>query len=231
MHTNNPTLVPLGRTVNYVDLDLSFGLSETLIATIHHACDQIEGEGCEGVLTIHLKGNGCADITTNPGDPVEVHRVNAWNRALRRIERVEATTISVVEESVNSLGLAVLLTTDFRVACVGVEFGLNYSGGGIMPDMTLFRLVNQAGTAATRQLCLFSSKISAVEAEQLRLIDKISENTAACVERFLRERDVMDAANHCVRRRLISEACTASYEDAIGRHLAASDRFLRNIKP
>ncbi len=226
MHTSIQAVQSHGRTVVTLDLKIPDVLSKSIVSNINDACARSEDAGTGAVLVIrisHAGTNGDADSVITG-----VSMVNAWNRALRALERLNTMTIAVADESVGSLGLAVVLATDYRVARPGVCFGMSYRGQEIMPDMMLYRLANQAGPAAARRLSLSTAELPASDAQGLGLIDVISEYPQDIVEKLLGARAATSGDAYAIRRRLIKEAASTTYEEALGHHLAACDRVLRS---
>jgi isomerase DpgB len=93
--------------------------------------------------------------------------------------------------------------------------------------MGLYRLANQAGAAAVRRAVLLGVPLTATEALGLGLIDEVAADPAAAAAAARTLLGASPASDLAIRRRLLLDATTTSYEDALGRHLAACDRQLR----
>jgi isomerase DpgB len=94
--------------------------------------------------------------------------------------------------------------------------------------MSLYRLCQQVGAARARQVLLWSSTITAATAIEIGLIDQIDDAVDRATHRILSLR--RPGAEMAVRRRLVLEATSTPYEDALGTQLAACDRELRRIR-
>ena len=120
-----------------------------------------------------------------------------------------------------------LLATDYRIAARDTWLGISSVGGSTWPGMALYRLVNQLGVARARQAALFGVEVPAARALGWGLLDEVVDDTVA------RAREVLDAFGPIsgkelsIRRQLLAEATSTSFEDALGAHLAACDRALR----
>lgn len=201
-------------------------LTAELIQLVNEFCDQAEDVTGDTVAIVHLG----PDEPTGahwPGD-ISIHLVNRWERALRRVERLSAVTVAAATGHCASPALEVLLATDYRLAAADTEFALPTTAGQLWPGMVLHRLANQVGVARTRQLLLFSPTITAAGAGALGLVDEMTEDLPAAVRRAVAALEMVEGSEFAIRRRLLLDAPTTSFEDALGVHLAASDRALRH---
>jgi isomerase DpgB len=153
--------------------------------------------------------------------------VNQWERVLRRLERLPAATLAVVEGECTGLALETLLTTDYRVAGTEATFRVPATVEGTWPGMSLYRLANQLSVAQVRRLALFGVEVGAARAVELGLLDEIGEDAEALARAALEVLGGGRGKELAIRRRLLLDATSTSYEDALGSHLAASDRTLR----
>ncbi|GAA2266643.1 hypothetical protein GCM10010232_68780 [Streptomyces amakusaensis] len=204
-------------------------LSRELIARVQAFADQAEEAGPDSVAVLRLTGDAPADAPVGvPADGVSIALVNKWERALRRIERLSATTVAVVDGECGGTALETLLTTDLRLGTPDVWLRLPSGAGpgSAWPGMALYRLANQVGVARVRRAALFDTPVGAVDALELGLLDEIADDldTAVAVALAVTPGRGADVA---VRRQLLLEATTTTFEEALGRHLAACDRVLR----
>jgi isomerase DpgB len=81
-----------------------------------------------------------------------------------------------------------------------------------------------------RRWILFGHPLSAVEAVDARLVDEVAEDTAAALATAIALLATADGADLAVRRQLMLDATTTSFEEALGRHLAACDRLSRRTR-
>jgi isomerase DpgB len=198
-------------------------LTPDLVADVEALADRAEDASTGAVAVI--KVTGAADRAW-PGD-VGIHLVNKWERALRRLERVGVATVGVVTGECGGPAAEVLLSTDYRIATPDLTLRLPALGGQLWPGMVLHRLANQVGVAGVRQLALFGSAISADDAARLSLVDDVVEDVAKGLAVAGNLLGGAAGTELAIRRRLLLDAPTTSFEDALGTHLAACDRALR----
>ncbi|WIM94394.1 enoyl-CoA hydratase-related protein [Actinoplanes oblitus] len=193
-------------------------LSDELVTSLTTAVERAE-DGADRTLVLRAGG---VPGTAGPGADLGIHLVNKWERTLRRLERVAAFTVTVVDRDCGGVALEALLATDYRVAVTGARLVPSP-----WPGMGLYRLANQAGAAAVRRAVLLGVPLTAAEALGLGLIDEVAADPDAAVAAARTRLGTASAADLAVRRRLLLDATTTSYEEALGRHLAACDRQLR----
>ena len=214
-------------TTNTLDVSLTLDtaqqLSPELIARVNDLCDRVEDLEREVTAVVSLRGG-----TAPPAWPgaVGIHLVNKWERALRRMERLRCVTIGIAQGWCAGLSLEVLLATDYRIATPDTELALPSVSGEFWPGMAVHRLANQLGVTGARRLVLFRSTATADEALAVGLLDDVTTNPMARAEEVAAPlRDVV-GSELAIRRRLLLDATTSSFEDALGVHLAACDRAL-----
>ncbi|MFJ4576929.1 enoyl-CoA-hydratase DpgB [Streptomyces sp. NPDC088846] len=200
-------------------------LSRELIARVQAFADQVEEGGPDSIAVLHLTGS---TLASTPVGDVDIALVNKWERTLRRIERLSATTVAVVHGDCGGTALEILLTTDCRLGTPDVLLRLpSGSGpGSAWPGMALYRLANQVGVARIRRATLFDTPVQTTTALELGLLDEIADGLEAAVAIALAITP-RQGADVAVRRQLLLEATTTTFEEALGRHLAACDRVLR----
>jgi isomerase DpgB len=93
--------------------------------------------------------------------------------------------------------------------------------------MALYRLANQFGVTAARRLLLFSEDMTAAQAERFGVLDQIADNPGEELHSRLTALRARTGDELAIRRRLLLDATTVSFEEALGPHLAACDRSLR----
>lgn len=208
----------------YLEIDGTLPLTRELVERTHAFADEAEATGGrgDGVVLLSVTGN----LTT--AAPVDIALVNKWERALRRLERISATTVAVVSGECGGVAFEALLTTDVRIGTPDVLLRLP-SGGGrpdAWPGMALHRLANQVGVARVRRAVLFDAPVNAETALSLGILDELAADRAVA-EAAAQAFTPPAGADVAVRRQLLLEATTTTFEDALGRHLAACDRVLR----
>jgi isomerase DpgB len=217
-----------------VHVEVSGGepLSASLVARVDEACTRIEDAGAKGLtLVVHVRGVDPADRAEPWPHDTAIHLVTRWERALHRLERLPAVVVAVVDEGV-SRGPAfdLLLATDYRVGVAQARLELAGSAGAAWPGLALYRLTNQLGAAAARRLLVRHEALSAARAAEVGVIDEVAadgDDAVARVREVLRTLNSVRGKEFAIRRQLILEAGSTTFDDALGPHLAACDRSLR----
>jgi isomerase DpgB len=199
-------------------------LSADSIAELGAVCDAAEDGTGHTFVIVRVSGV--------PGphwaDELSVSLVSKWERGLRRLERVPAVTIAVAEENCGGPALDALLASDYRIMSANAKLIVPVVAGATWPGMALYRLTRQAaGSALARRAVLFGTPIEATEAQEIGLIDESTEDATIAIEKAMEAWAAARGTELAVRRQLMAEALTSSYEDALGVHLAACDRALR----
>lgn len=164
-----------------------------------------------------------------PGE-TSVHLVNKWERALRELERLPVPVVAVVEGRCGGPALELLLIADHRIGSTDAALRLPEQHGQIWPSMALHRLTQQIGVARARRLVLFGTEITAEQAVRAGILDEAGEDLRESVTQAVKLVRDVEGSELAVRRRLLLDANTMSFEDALGPHLAACDRMLRRIE-
>ncbi len=173
-----------------------------------------------GLAVIDLREAGSEHLS--PGDSIA--DVNGWERALRLIERSPATTVALFGKRVGGCALEVGLACDFRVTTPGSQV-IWRNDGAVWPSTALFRLVQLIGPAQTIRLTVVGEPVNADAALVSGLIDVVTDDPEAEVETL--RAAVAGVEDLRVVRQLIAEATHTSYDEALGAHLAACERYLR----
>lgn len=197
-------------------------LSAGLVAALGAACDGAEDRG-DGTVILDVSGVPAGP----PDDGGTIALVSKWERVLRRLERLPAATIAVASGDCGGLALEALLATDYRIATPSACLLIPARGQATWPGMLLYRLARQAGAAAVRRAVLFGVPIAAADAVTMHLIDELAGDTQGALAAAAELAASVPGAELAIRRQLMQDAPTVSFEDALGAHLAACDRALR----
>lgn len=201
--------------------------SAQLVARVAEACERVEARGGRGHLVVRVSGTPADDAWT---DGLTVAQVSRWERTLRRLEKLPAATVGVAEGDVGGTALDALLATDYRVATTTARLALPIAAGGTWPGMALYRLVHQGtNAAAIRRAVLFGDPVGALDALAVELVDDVTDDVAGALAAVAALTQAVSGAELAIRRQLMLDARTVSFEDALGVHLAACDRTLRRV--
>jgi isomerase DpgB len=213
--------------VNVLSLDIADDrLSRSLIATFADACDRVEDSGDAPVVITCLRGSPTpAEVAS--ADELDIHFVNKWERTLRRFERLGAATVALAEGVCSGPALEVLLCTDYRIATPESSLRFEPAAGATWPGMLVHRLAHQIGTGHARRLVLFGGEISIGRACELGLVDDTATDLLAAARLMIKRMVHLEPSELAVRRRLLLDAETTSFDESLGTHLAACERTLR----
>jgi isomerase DpgB len=201
-------------------------LSADSVADLAAVCNAAEDSQAHAFVIVRVSGVPGPDWAND----LPVALVSKWERGLRRLERVPAATIAVAEDDCGGPALDALLATDYRIMPTSAKLIVPIAAGATWPGMALYRLARQAaGTAAARRAVLFGTPIGAVAAQAIGIIDEVTGNVTIAIEKAMEVAAAARGAELAIRRQLMQEALTTSYEDALGVHLAACDRALRRL--
>jgi isomerase DpgB len=204
-------------------IDGTVPVSVTTVAAVQAFCDKAEDHELPDAAVVEV--SGAPDGT--PPDDLSVGLVSKWENALRRLERLPAPTVAVAAGDCGGAALEALLTTDFRIATPDVRLLVDVDGDATWPGMALFRLTRQAGAARIRRAVLLGEPIGAAEALAIGLVHQLTDDPRAALADLEERTAALSGKELAIRRQLMFNAGSASFEDALGSHLAACDRTLR----
>jgi isomerase DpgB len=206
-------------------VDGSGPLTAESVAELAALCGRAEEGDANRVVVLQVSG------VPGPGwsSDLSVALVSKWERGLRRLERLPAATIAVADDDCGGCALDALMAADYRVMTAGARLVLPVVAGATWPGMALYRLARHAaGAALARRAVLFGTPIGAAEAQAMGLIDELAGNAALALEKALEVVGAVLGAELAIRRQLMLEGMSTTFEDALGPHLAACDRALRS---
>lgn len=199
-------------------------LSAETLAELGALCGRAEDNDTSGLVIIRVSGVPEHEWLSG----LSVALVSKWERGLRRLERVPAVTIAVAEGDCGGPALDALLATDYRIMPAWAKLVMPVVAGATWPGMALYRLARHgAGAAQVRRAALFGTPIAAATAQAMGVIDEVADDVTACLDRAVQVAAASRGAELAIRRQLVLEAPTTTFEDALGVHLAACDRALR----
>ncbi|WP_320775477.1 enoyl-CoA-hydratase DpgB [Streptomyces sp. CRN 30] len=204
-------------------VDGSEPLSAATVRAVQELCDRAEDGAAHGPLAVHATGTPRGDWTGT----LDVMLVSKWERALRRLERLPLATVAVADGDCGGTALDAFLAADVRAVTPGTRLLVARDETGTWPGMAGYRLVQLAGAAGVRRAVLFGLPVEGPEALRLGLADDLVDDPAAAVAAVAGLTSGLAGKELAIRRQLLFDAATTSFEDALGPHLAACDRALR----
>jgi isomerase DpgB len=211
-----------------LEIDHSGTLSADLVTQVNECCDRAEDARGEATLRM-LLASADDNRSAWPGD-VDIKLLNRWERALRRLERVPAVVVAVADGRCRGPAIELLLVADLRIAGPDLRVTLPADDGQVWPGALLYRLANRVGPSWVRRLCLLADEVSADVAVQCGLVDEVAEQPWQRSEAIVEHLRDVSGTEWAIRRTLLLEAVTTCFEEALGAHLAASNRTLRRAE-
>jgi isomerase DpgB len=214
-----------GKTLLRIEIDGCATLSVQLVEQLDSALRQAEDMASNAVLFIHVAGGGSrAACPVWPGSP-KTQMVISWERVLRRIERANLPVMTFVQRVCSMMALELLLLADCRFA--SHDLSLKQSSNCIWPGTALYRLSRQIGESRACKLLLDIDPLTASRAAQLDIVDKTVNDLTEALSQAKHLLTRAPLSDFAVRRRLIQDSGSMSFDEALGAHLAACDRMLR----
>ncbi len=203
-------------------VDGTHPLTLATVQALEAVCSRAETAG-SGILTFQLSGAPGSAWTR----ALDIAVITKWERTLRRLERLAIATVAVVSGDCGGAALDVLLVTDYRIAACSVCLSFGVDGETMWPGMAVHRLTQQVGAARIRKAVLFGVPIEAPEALRLGLVDQLAADPVSALAAAAGRLTPFSGRDLAIRRQLMFDAATTSSQDALGAHLAACDRALR----
>jgi isomerase DpgB len=193
---------------------------------VRAVCEQVEDGAFEGPVVVLV--SGAPDGGWAEG--LALAQVNKWERVLRRLECLPVPTVAIAQGSCGGPALDALLATDYRIAAGPVRLAMPAASGAVWPGMALYRLVHQASSpAAARRAVLFGADLDTGTALDAQLLDEAAADLDEALAIVGKLVGGLSGEELAVRRRLLFEAGTTAFDEALGAHLAACDRMLRRV--
>jgi isomerase DpgB len=205
-------------------------ISLEFVEELTMALERAEDLTAPTVLLLSVIGQQTSTAVSIWPGRIQVSHINKWERLLRRIERTDVITIVSVVGRCSWLILELLLVSDRRLGARNLLISSSQVRQEVWPSMAVYRLSRQIGERATCKLLLMSKDIDLDTAIRFNVVDdQLSEAISEIdsLREYLRSAPIRDFA---VRRRLIHDSLSLSYDEALGIHLAACDRILRRGK-
>ncbi len=207
-----------------LNIDGSLPVSIVDIESVLQICDRAEDGFTTGLLTAYVSGAPSPGWTRT----LNIQLLTKWERAVRRLERLNLFTVSVANGDCGGTALDVLLATDVRIAVRGARLAVSSDGGATWPGMSLYRLARQSGQGGLRPAALLGTPIEAPRAVAMGILDAVVEESGTVLPDLAAQASSVSGKELAIRRQLVLDADQSSFEDALGPHLATCDRALRH---
>lgn len=128
------------------------------------------------------EGPFCQGLALQALDDLPSGAADTFAQVLLRLRTLRRPTIAVVRGDAMGGGLGIAGACDVVVASERARFGLPECTFGLVPAIVLPFLSERAPLAHLRRLALLGDSLSAREAEQLRLVDRVVPDDAVDLE-------------------------------------------------
>lgn len=178
----------------------------------------ISGAGPSFCSGIDLKDLSAGEL------PFEYFEV--WERALRRLETMDALVLCLVHGHAAGGGLQLALASDIRVATPSAEMWLPAIREGIIPGLGTWRLARYVGAGRAKKMTILGNRVDGEEARRIGLADHlVGEETAReefedLIERYMRG----NSAGCRLSKLLVNDAFDLAFEPFLEAYLARQER-------
>jgi enoyl-CoA hydratase len=156
-------------------------LSMEMIKSLELAARDIDGSATIRVAIItgageksFCAGGDIADWSTYPAEEFALTWVRHGHRAFDALARMRQPLIAALNGNTLGGGLEIAACADFRVAEEHIKLGLPETSIGIIPGWSgTQRMVRRFGSQTVKQLAIAGDVVTAPEALQLRLVDRV----------------------------------------------------------
>lgn len=196
-------------------------LSPDLVAEVSTVLDRCEDTPEVGWLRLRIGGS--AEGRVPPADYPSTALLMKWEALVRRFERAPVAVAAELAGDCYGVAIDLLLAADHRAVRPPARVHVSSGDGAVLPTAQLHRLVVQASWPQARHRVLFGGSFEADECLTLGLVDCV-DPSGAVTDAVV---GMVDGRDVAFRRKLLSDTRHMPYEEAIGVHSAAYDRFIR----
>jgi enoyl-CoA hydratase/carnithine racemase len=138
-------------------------------------------EGAAQVRLVVVRGAGRAfcsgiDVTALSQGQIEMGFFERWERALARLEALDAVVIAAIQSHCIGGGLQLALACDLRIARADARFGVTAVKEGIIPGIGMWRIARHVGLGRAKRLALAADVVDAPTALDWGLVDWVVED-------------------------------------------------------
>src|SRR5271156_3474961 len=189
-HTQPTTdvLVELDDTVGVITINRPARLkavTPAVGAALRSAFLELEADSRIRAAVLTGAGRGfCAgaDISGDVGNARDV-LLEAWNPLVTTMRSLQLPIIAAINGVAAGAGVSLTLACDLRVAATSARFELSFAKIGLMPDAGLTWLLPRVvGLGRANELALLGGRLSAAEARDWGLVNRLSEDGQALTD-------------------------------------------------
>jgi 2-(1,2-epoxy-1,2-dihydrophenyl)acetyl-CoA isomerase len=147
--------------------------------TLRSAFLELEADSRIRAVVLTGAGRGfCAgaDISGDVGNARQV-LLDSWNPLVMTMRSLQLPIIAAINGVAAGAGVSLTLACDLRVAATSARFELSFAKIGLMPDAGLTWLLPRVvGLGRANELALLGGRLSATEAREWGLVNRLSED-------------------------------------------------------
>lgn len=153
--------------------------------TLRAAFLELEADARIRAVVLTGAGRGfCAgaDISGDVGNARQV-LLDAWNPLIKTMRSLQLPIIAAINGVAAGAGVSLTLACDLRVAATSARFELSFAKIGLMPDAGLTWLLPRVvGLGRANELALLAGRLSATDARDWGLVNRLSEDGQALAD-------------------------------------------------
>lgn len=110
---------------------------------------------------------------------------NNYMKILKKLSSLSKITIAKVDGRVLAGGMGIMSACDLVIASSKSQFGLSEAMWGLLPANVMPYLIRRVGFQSAYLLTLTMQNINATKANEIKLIDEISDDLDDCLRRYM----------------------------------------------
>lgn len=203
-----------------------------MVRELEEACYYLEDDSAASLVVVR----GSAGCFTEGIDlsefwldrPPDTHGLHRWEKALQALEHLKKATVALLEGACRGGGVQLAMACDVRLACQSARLTADEVKMGFLPGMGTWRLPKFVGLGRARELLATGRTLKAAEALQIGLVDRVCPDAEVedALNQTLADLLPVNGTPLALARRLLNEASSTAYENAVGNFLAAQARCI-----
>ena len=207
-------------------------IDSTLVRELEEACYHLEDDSPASLVVVR-GSQGCftegIDLAEFwQGRPPDTHGLHRWEKTLAALEKLKKATVAVLEGPCRGGGVQLAMACDARLAATSARLALDEVKLGFLPGMGTWRLPKFVGLGRARELLATGRTLEAAEAREIGLVDRVCPEAELerALNQLLADLLPVNGTALALGRRLLSEAYSGDFENAVGNFLAAQARCI-----
>lgn len=139
----------------------------------------------EGLPDHFCTGMDFETFSEADADSFNRHDSKAYYEMLKHFACCSKVIVAKVDGAVNAGGVGLVAASDLVIASEKSNFGLSEALFGLLPACVLPFLIRRVGYQKAQWMTLITQRISSIRAQQIGLVDEVSDNTDDTVRKTL----------------------------------------------